>query len=260
MVCMRALSYTERISHCLNPAAKRLLKLMEQKQTNLAVSADVFHAKDLLDLADQTGPYICLLKTHIDLLKDFHPDVVQALSQLAHKHQFLLFEDRKFADIGNTVKGQYSEGIYHIAAWAQFVNAHIIPGPGIIEGLKEIGLKLGNGLILIAEMSSRGNLLDKAYQAKTLAMALAQQDFVCGFITQHRLTTDPAFINFTPGIHLAAEGDGLGQQYTSPVTAILEHHSDVIIVGRGIYQAEKPSVAAEKYREIAWGAYRKRLA
>jgi len=252
------LSYQERAQQCSNPTAKKLLGLMENKQTNLAIAADVTSKAELLKIATELGPEICVLKTHIDIIEDFDTNLITELQKLAKKHNFLLFEDRKFADIGNTVKYQYQNGIYNIAGWADITNAHTVPGPGIIEGLKEIGLAKGRGLLLLAEMSSKGNLAKDNYTKETLKMAQEHKDFVIGFITMRQLLDDPCFINFTPGVKLAQGGDNLGQQYNTPDKVIKKQKSDIIIVGRGIYQADNPLTEARKYREAGWQAYQAR--
>lgn len=41
-------------------------------------------------------------QTHIDIVSDFDLDLVEKLQALAEKHDFLIWEDRKFADIGQS--------------------------------------------------------------------------------------------------------------------------------------------------------------
>lgn len=252
------LSYAERANLCLSQLAKNLFNLLDDKQTNLALSADVTNSEQLLTLADTLGPQICVLKTHIDIIKDFTPELTQKLIKLANKHRFFIFEDRKFADIGNTVKNQYSGGIYQISDWAEIVNAHSLPGPGIVKGLAEVGRKKNRGLLLIAEMSSADNLFDPSYVQSTLEIAETYADFVIGFITQHSLSDDPHWINMTPGVKLNTSGDTLGQLYVTPEQAINQNGADIIIVGRGITAAENSYDQAQKYRENAWNCYLRR--
>ena len=249
------MKYSARAALCQNPTAKKLLGIVETKKSNLCLAADVTTKAELLKIADELGPYICLLKTHIDIITDFDTELITELQRLSEKHTFLIFEDRKFADIGNTVAHQYEGGVYHIADWAHIVNAHTVPGPGIIAGLKKIGSPKNRGLILIAEMSSEGTLATGDYQAATLKMAEANKDFVIGFITTKKMLDDPAFINFTPGVKLESSIDALGQQYLTPEKVIGENKSDIIIVGRGIYEATDPRAEAEKYRTAGWAAY-----
>ncbi len=246
------LSYYKRACLTRHPLAQKLFKLMDEKRTNLCVALDVTSQKQLIELADLLGPEICVLKTHVDILEDFTPDLKTTLRQLAHKHQFLLFEDRKFADIGQTVSLQYEKGIYRIAEWADLINAHPIPGPGIIDGLKQVGLPLSRGLLLIAEMSSAGNLANGLYTKKTVEMAEEHSDFVCGFIAQKKLTDNPAMIHFTPGVKMLPGKDSLGQRYRTVEDAICVQKTDVIIVGRDITHAADPLAAAKMIRQTAW--------
>ena len=256
---MNKASYQQRSKACQSVAGQQLLQLMDDKKTNLSLSADVTSTAELLALADQLGPQICLLKTHIDIVSDFTPALTAKLSELATRHQFMIFEDRKFADIGNTVKHQYEGGIYHIAEWSHFTNAHSLPGPGIIEGLAAAGRPRQRGLILLAEMSSAGHLMNHDYMQATFKMAQQYPDFVMGFITQHALTSEAGWINLTPGIKLEGGTDALGQQYNTPESAILENGTDIIIVGRGIIQAKDRASEAERYRTRGWEAYQRRI-
>lgn len=95
--------------------------------------------------------------------QDYAAAVSHRLQALAHKHNFLIFEDRKFADIGNTVKHQYEGGLYQISSWSHIVNAHVVPGPGVVKGLCAVGKPLGRGCLLIAQMSSQGSLASGDY-------------------------------------------------------------------------------------------------
>ncbi|KKS72808.1 MAG: hypothetical protein UV82_C0012G0011 [Candidatus Magasanikbacteria bacterium GW2011_GWD2_43_18] len=254
------LSYSERADYTTNETAKKLFHIMDEKHTNLCVSADVHTKKEVLKLADTIGTEICLLKTHIDIIEDFDEHLIEELKRLAEKHNFLIFEDRKFADIGNTVQHQYQNGIYHIADWADITNAHILPGPGIIEGLREVGMKQQRGLLLLAEMSSEGSLATDTYTDRAVELADVYKDFVIGFISQQKVSDNPGMIHMTPGVKMTTTGDTLGQQYNTPQYVIGEKGSDVLIVGRGIYESEDTLAVATQYKNIGWEAYVKRMA
>ncbi|KAG6821617.1 dihydroorotate dehydrogenase [Arthromyces matolae] len=270
MVLPHQRTYAERASRHSNPAAKKLLETIERKNSNLAVSVDVTKTKDFLAIIDAVGPF-----THVDILEDFEHGLIQQIQDLSTKHDFVIFEDRKFADIGNTVALQYSSGVHKIASWSHITNAHPVPGPSIITGLASVGLPLGRGLLLLAEMSTKGALTTGVYTEEAVRMSRERRDFVIGFIAQHRMESiglaeghavdeDEDFLILAPGVGLHAKGDAMGQQYRSPKEVILDSGCDVIIVGRGIYGSD-PSLTgliaskAKEYKTAGWEAYLQRI-
>ncbi|KAI9877319.1 MAG: orotidine 5'-phosphate decarboxylase [Pleopsidium flavum] len=370
------------------PLAAYLLHLITVKKSNLCVSADISSTAALLQLAEDVGDSICVLKTHADIVDDWNERTIRRLKEISRQKGFLLFEDRKFGDIGSTVQRQYTSGHHRIATWAPLTNAHIFPGPALITALQTAALatltslnqsvsteisagtprsssdysehshpssdndndddneeraeaysasgrkrsivtattisqytehthpprlvprsvpdndddddddddeegdvakrmaRLGDapvarGLLLLAEMSSEGNLLTGEYTQRCVHLARQHRDFVLGFIAQHSLNTEPEdnFITFTPGVSLPPaeeedagqdnggsssgkekkRGDGLGQQYNTPRKMVLEEGCDIVIVGRGILGASDRRAEAERYRREAWGAYEERV-
>ena len=158
------MTYGDRAILCTNTVAKVAFQLIEEKQTNLCLSVDLTKAADILRLVDEVGSEICILKTHVDIIEDFSQEFINELTMLSHKHHFLLFEDRKFADIGNTVANQYAKGMYNIVEWADITNAHTVSGPGTIDGLRSVVGDRNRGLLLLAQMSPEGVLIDDKYR------------------------------------------------------------------------------------------------
>ncbi|UKZ80568.1 orotidine 5'-phosphate decarboxylase [Trichoderma virens FT-333] len=354
-------TFAARSETATHPLTAYLFKLMDLKASNLCLSADVPTARELLYLADKIGPSIVVLKTHYDMVSgwDFHPETGTGaqLATLARKHGFLIFEDRKFGDIGHTVELQYTGGSARIIDWAHIVNVNMVPGKASVASLAQ-GAKrwlerypcevktsvtvgtptmdsfddieetkdgepvtvngngngssnmmekpiysgrtgdgrkgsivsittvtqqyesvasprlakaiaegdeslfpgieeapLNRGLLILAQMSSQGNFMNKEYTQACVEAAREHKDFVMGFISQETLNTeaDDAFANGTVG------GDGQGQQYNTPHKIIGLCGSDIAIVGRGILKASDPVEEAERYRSAAWKAYTERL-
>ncbi|KAI1495309.1 Orotidine 5'-phosphate decarboxylase [Biscogniauxia mediterranea] len=134
-------SFADRAKNVTHPLSNYLLRLMELKKSNLCLSADVPTARELLSVADNIGPSIVVLKTHYDMVAgwDFHPQTGTGakLQALGRKHGFLIFEDRKFGDIGSTVQKQYTAGTARVIDWAHIVNINMVPGKAGVTALAE---------------------------------------------------------------------------------------------------------------------------
>ncbi|KAK3314744.1 Orotidine 5'-phosphate decarboxylase domain-containing protein [Apodospora peruviana] len=372
--------FAERAKDASHPLTSYLFRLMDLKASNLCLSADVQTARELLYIAEKLGPSIVVLKTHYDLIAgwDYNPQngTGAKLAALARKHGFLIFEDRKFVDIGKTVQMQYTAGTARIIDWAHITNANIDAGKDMVRAMAEAAAKwkerihyevktsvtvgtpvsdqfddrdtddqrdsdepphtrrrldpreqtmtaaqardgrdadgrkgsivsittvtqsfepvdsprlprttiegddmvfagieeppMDRGLLLLAQMSSKGCLMTKEYTQACVEAARENKAFVMGYVAQESLNQAPGdnFIHMTPGCKLPPEheeengtvaGDGLGQQYNTPAKLVDLLGTDIVIVGRGIIEAADPQSEAERYRRKAWKAYLNRL-
>ncbi|XP_041978701.1 uridine 5'-monophosphate synthase [Aricia agestis] len=250
--------YEKRAEQATNVIAKKLFDIMAVKKTNLCLSVDLTTCTQILNLVEEVGDHICLLKTHVDIIEDFHLDFTKKIKEMAQRHNFLILEDRKYADIGNTVSLQHTKGLYKINEWADCVTAHSLPGEGILKALNDQDNE--RGVFLLAEMSSEGNLITPDYTEATAKMAAKYPHLITGFVCQKRDTfVDPGLIQLTPGVQLESSKDDLGQVYNTPEKVVLENGADVIVVGRGIVKAKNPKTQALVYKNRLWECYEKRI-
>ncbi len=240
-------SYEEKLKNFEHSVSQKLLEIAIEKKSNLIASADVITTAELLQLADKIGPNIVALKTHIDIITDFDPDkTILPLKDLATKHNFLLMEDRKFADIGNTQELQFSYGVYKISNWADFVTAQVIGGYDSLDCFRNVGV------VAIVSMSSKGTLTDQHYFEEAEKIAISHPN-VIGGVSQKAISEN--LLLFTPGVNLDSKGDGKGQQYNTPDHVFRNLHTDFMIVGRGIYKSADAEQASLQYKTEGWNAY-----
>lgn len=240
-------SYQQKLEKVQHSVGQKLLQIAIDKKSNLIASADVTTTEELLDLADKVGPHIVALKTHIDILRDFDADkTILPLVDLARKHNFLLMEDRKFADIGNTQELQFTEGVYKISTWADMVTSHVIAGSQSLDCFLNVGV------VAILGMSSKGTLTDVNYRNEAMQI-IENHPNIMGCVAQNQVADE--VLLFTPGVNITAAGDDKGQQYNTPEYVFKKNHTDFMIVGRGIYKAENPEIEALTYKNAGWEAY-----
>lgn len=240
--------------------AKRYMEVASIKQSLVCLAADRNTMAGLFELMEAVGPHVAALKTHVDLVDDWSPEAWGAFCKAANEADLLIFEDRKFADIGKISRSQMA-GIYDIRSWSDLVTAHLISGPDIVDGLQAGWNDVGRtgGVLLLAQMSSRGNLLHPDYTREVVEKG-TPHDGVFGFIGNGSRPAELATLRsavgegkmiWTPGVNLAV-GDGeMGQRYGDPTEAVLAG-SDCIIVGSGIHKADDPAAAAAAYAEASW--------
>jgi uridine monophosphate synthetase len=258
-------TFRQRLEIVENTRTKSLIETMLRKNSNLVISLDEPNNDIFFKILKAVGSEIVMVKTHVDIMESFDNQFLIELKELATKLDFHIFEDRKFADIGNTVRHQFQGGLYKISDWADFVTVHSVSGAGVLDGLMS-NLVNPPSAFLLARMSSKGNLISEDYTRRTIDMGKDSEN-VTGYIGHGTDVEDLARFKakipehqllLMPGVQLQKGSDGLGQQYVS-VAEAMEGGADLIIVGRGIIAAENPAQTASIYRKTAWDVFKGKL-
>ena len=224
-----------------------ICNLIEKRRTNLVVSLDT-DAVILLGLANTLGSSVLAFKLHLDTLVGTSVEWFSQLRELKEKYKFLVIEDRKYADIGNTVYQQMLNGLPR--GLIDLVTVHAIAGESTLQGVRKFNQITGEsiGVIMVTEMSSNGVRLNE-YTNYAIKLGMENSDLVVGFVGQTRSElVGPEYLWFTPGVSTTKKSDHLGQRYRDPMTCMLLG-SDLLIVGRDITQAADPVKKCNYYTQ-----------
>jgi len=204
----------------------RLRELIIKKESILCFSADLDDKNRLIKILEDIGDKIVICKIHYDFYEDDNKELKNRLIELSIEKDFLLMEDRKFVDISYTVEKQYRK----YSKWIDLVTVM-----GNVNS--EVVSKL-SGVVLVTNMSN--NNYDYIDNVKEIANNYPER--LVGLVTQYRINLN-GLINMTPGIN--KETKVVGDQNYRTVNNI---DTDIIIVGRGIYNSDNYTESANIYR------------
>lgn len=205
--------------------------LKYKKQSNIFVALDKPYTLDeLLNLVETIGDDVFGFKVHNEILGLTYAENYSFYLACKEKN-IMVWEDRKFNDIGNTIQKQlkYYETI------RDFVS--VVPTSGM-ESI--INLDTSLKLLVLCEMSSSSNLFTPVVKNGILDIVFTNPNIFAGIICQ-----DLELISFCkyqymnlltimPGINLTSTGDKRGQKYRDPRIFTKEQVPDLYVVGRGI--------------------------
>ncbi|MCK5347229.1 MAG: orotidine-5'-phosphate decarboxylase, partial [Candidatus Heimdallarchaeota archaeon] len=217
------MTFGQRAEIANNNMTKRLFRIMERKKTNLVVSFDTTNSKSVSDFIEKVKDYVCAIKFHSDAWSSHGRDwleskqMVKTITNLAIKYDIMLFEDRKFADIGATVEKQYTS---IRANYGNLDMVTVLPifGEGTLKSIDNCS-KGTVGMVIVSQVSTKNNLLDDNFTKRCVEIANNNSESVVGFVCQTRVADDSAFIYMTPGVKIGDTSDGKDQQYRTPEQA-----------------------------------------
>ena len=223
-----------------------LIDIINKKKTILVLSLDVNDKKEFFKILKQCAPYICALKLHFELCSFLKGNTLKKLLRYSKKYNFIIIEDRKFADIGNTQKLQALE---FIKKGITYFTSHMFTGKKALESFPRAA-----NIFLISDMSCENAFFSDKINLRPIINEKLKEYYktipqIVGFVSQNNITIDSNQIILRPGVRISTGkkvqfSDKMGQKYKKPK---VEPHV-CWVVGREIYQAEYPDKIAKQYK------------
>lgn len=221
-----------------NKWSNKLNNVINTKNTNICLSLDVPKWSEFFNILEKVKHKICILKIHLDIMEPVDNETfnnyINDLVKMSRVHKFMIWEDRKFCDIGNTNKMQLEKLIEY---GIDFVS--INPSGGL-KSVEPFFNKIG--IFILAEMSCSDNFLNSKYTYDCLKLVNDNYDKISGIINQNiskNLIHEDVF-SITPGVGVGINNsnDKLGQVHRSIEN--LTHYPDILVIGRAIYNSSNP--------------------
>lgn len=199
---------------------KKTFKQFVENNGNLCVAADMNDKNKIINLIDDIGSSIAVLKLHYDTIIDFNDDFINLLLNLKKKYNFLIWEDRKFADIGSIVDKQIKND--HFSKWVDIFSIHKTVSPSICDENNQFKYIFINDMSNGHDMCPNIGLKEYYFSSPNIVGAVTQ--------------SNEENINIvTPGISLTCDNDKFDQKYTK----ISDHKNCLLfVIGRAIYNSD----------------------
>lgn len=244
-------------SFCLELKQRRASGLIAPMRNPIIAALDLPTAEAALKLAAEVAPAVGAFKIGKELFVGAGPDIVRRVRDTGAE----VFLDLKFHDIPNTVAKAVEAAV---RLDVQMLTVHASGGPAMLKAAenaaqataKELGrpapLVLAVTVLTslesadLAAIGSDENVGRQVERLATLAAANGVRGLVCSPLELVGLRQIlPSRMQFvTPGIRLA-DGPGDDQKRTLTPKQALDAGATWLVIGRPIYAAENPRVAAE---------------
>tara|TARA_B100001057_G_scaffold499094_1_gene608494 strand:+ start:71 stop:1636 length:1566 start_codon:yes stop_codon:yes gene_type:complete len=234
-----------------------LLSIMEQKKTALCLSLDTMSWKYGYKILDDCGPYICMVKLHVELFLDWNDNCMNQLLELSEKHNFKIMQDSKLPDVPSINDKIVTNLKYKINQWANYIT---IQPYNYVNNMRELS-KYNIKYTPVCEMNIENNFYNEEYIENVSNMLKIENknklyDIPC-IVSQKLFRNNKNVLRFTPGV--VCDNDDMrfvdNSRYRTIETAMIKDKNHIVIIGSNILDEEDYVDKCKKCSKSSWGNF-----